>query len=254
MKKQVQPMLGFPQWGGKRKGAGRNRKAPRPRVDHRPRPKITKHVPVHVTLRLLDGLPTLRRPETHAVLVNALAAGTERLGMRVVHYSAMSNHLHLLCEASDAASLSKGMQGLCVRVARALNRHWNRRGPVFEDRFHSRPLRSPAEVHRALGYLLRNATHHGILPEGVVDPFSTAGCFDGWEGGRVERSATPVSEPESWLLESGWRQHGLFTLAPRREAGSAAGSPARTIALSDADRRAGRAPAHPARSRMSALE
>jgi REP element-mobilizing transposase RayT len=254
MKREVQTMLGFPQWGGKRKGAGRKRKAPRPRVEHRPRPKITKHVPVHVTLRLLEGLPTLRRPETHAVLVDALAAGTERLGMRVVHYSAMSNHLHLLCEASDAASLSKGMQGLCIRVARALNRHWNRSGPVFDDRYHSRPLRSPAEVHRALGYLMRNATHHGILPEGVVDPFSTAGCFDGWEGGRFKRRATPLSEPESWLLESGWRQHGLFTLDPHLESAGAAVATSPTIGPPNATRRPGRTPSHPVQSRMLALE
>jgi REP element-mobilizing transposase RayT len=78
-----------------------------------------------------DGLPTLRKKSTHYVLRTALARGAKHDGFRVVHYSAMGNHVHLVCEADDNEHLSRGMQGLCVRVARTLNRWWERRGTVF---------------------------------------------------------------------------------------------------------------------------
>jgi REP element-mobilizing transposase RayT len=38
-------------------------------------------------------------------------AASEKDGFRVVHFSIQSNHLHLIVEATDEQSLSRGMQG-----------------------------------------------------------------------------------------------------------------------------------------------
>lgn len=40
--------------------------------------------------------------------------------------SILSNHLHLIVEAKGRGALSRGMKGLQVRIARALNKPWNR--------------------------------------------------------------------------------------------------------------------------------
>jgi hypothetical protein len=126
----------------------------------------------------------------------------------------MSNHVHLVCEADDKTSLSRGMQGLCVRIARALNRLWHRAGKVFDDRFHSRPLRSPREVRNALAYVLRNAAHHGIITTGGIDPFSSASWFDGWTRRSpalaVALRYCPFPRAQSWLMKDGWRKRGLL--------------------------------------------
>ncbi len=66
-----------------------------------------------------------------------------------------------------------------MRIARALNRLWQRRGPVFSDRFHERALRSPREVRNSLVYVLQDARKHGIGFRGP-DPFSSGEAFDGW--------------------------------------------------------------------------
>ena len=47
--------------GGPRHGAGRTRGI-RPRVMHREREPIVARVPVHVTIRLKRGIPSLRQP------------------------------------------------------------------------------------------------------------------------------------------------------------------------------------------------
>ena len=77
---------------------------------------------MHVTVRLRAGLPTLRRDAARAAIERSFRAAGERFGFRLAHYSLQSNHVHLIAEASDRTSLSRGMQGLLVRVARALNR------------------------------------------------------------------------------------------------------------------------------------
>jgi putative transposase len=82
---------------------------------------------------------------------------------RVVAFSVQSNHVHLVVEAHDAPTLSRGVQGLAIRLARAVNRVLDARGRVFRERFHARELRTPREVRSALVYVLLNARKHGEL-------------------------------------------------------------------------------------------
>ena len=214
MSKTQQLALDYPEWGGSRRGAGRKSASPIARVEHRARPRLSKHVPVHVTLRLARGLPTLRQGRSHRALLDAFAAGADRRGLRVVHYSVQSNHVHLVCEAEHQRALSRGMQGLCVRIARGLNRLWHRAGKVFDDRYHCRQLRGPREVRNALGYVLKNARHHGLAVTGGMDPYSSASWFDGWK----RRSPTfelvmrtcPLARARTWLMTIGWKKRGLL--------------------------------------------
>ena len=190
-------------------------------MSHAKRETLAARFPVHVTVRLERGLPSLRRKEAHRVLKCAFAAGSERFGFRLVEYAVLSNHLHFIAESSDERSLARGMQGLSVRIARALNRLWQRVGRVFADRYHARILRTPREVRNALVYVLHNARKHGVWASRGADPYSSGETFDGWkeERGRSEenesgngRATGFLSRARTWLLRSGWRCHGLLSL------------------------------------------
>src|SRR5262245_28712674 len=85
--------------GGKRKGAGRKSHEETPRRGHEKRAKMSRSNPLHVTLRLIDGLPSLRRGEALEIVREALAAARDRFGMRIAHYSIQHNHVHLVIEA-----------------------------------------------------------------------------------------------------------------------------------------------------------
>jgi hypothetical protein len=168
----------------------------------------------------------------------ALAHGQQRFGFRLVHYSVQSNHLHLIAETEDTRSLARGLQGLCVRIARAINHQLSRTGRVFADRYHARALRTPRAVRFALRYVLLNARKHqqhdrssGIggteqtLPPGFIDACSSAPWFDGFSrpsdlafGGQEARARwratspleAPVVSPRTWLLRYGAQRCGSF--------------------------------------------
>ena len=141
-----------------------------------------------------------------------------------MQYSIQSSHVHLLCEAVDRAALSKGMQGLLIRISKALNKLWERRGSVFTERYHEHILRTPREVRNALAYVLNNVWRHlrGARPSkgsdtaSGLDEFASGLWFDGWR----ERPRTasmkgvdpPVAAPHTWLVLTGWRRHGLIRL------------------------------------------
>ncbi len=158
-------------WGGKRKGAGRKPKGERAGVAHVERAVLAKRFPVHATWRMERGVWNLRTRRCFGVLQRAMYAGAVRFGFRLVHYSVMGNHVHLIVEAPDRRALSRAMKGLGVRIARALNRVMKRSGRVVGDRYHAHILRTPSEVKRARNYLLTNARHHYGQVGG--DPFAS---------------------------------------------------------------------------------
>jgi len=158
---------------------------------------------VHVTQKICAGLPRLRTKATFRVVAGAVRAGNEKPGFRVVACTVLSNHFHYIVEARDKVRLARGMQGLAIRVAKALNRHWKRRGRVFRERFFARALRKMQAMRRAFIYVLQNARRHGIrLPPGEPDPFSSGPWFRFWRE-RVERrdDPSPVLEPRNPTLE-----------------------------------------------------
>ena len=182
--------------GGYREGAGRPKKIGAG-VPHRPREKVNWRHPVHVTVRVRGDAAKMRSKACFRAIAPALAAARERFGFRLVHFSVQSNHLHFVAEAEDGKALARGMQGLGVRVAKALNCALGRRGNVFADRYHAHALRSPREVAHAVAYVLRNAFIHAAragkhIDPGAIDPMSSA-----WE-----RDA--VVAPRTWLLRRGW--------------------------------------------------
>jgi REP-associated tyrosine transposase len=161
--------LKFSTWGGKRKGAGRKRVGEK-RVTHRTRPALAHRFPVHVTWKMNKRVWNLRAGRTFRVIKRAFLEGSND-GFQVVHYSVMGNHIHMLVEAQDEVRLSRGMQGLGVRIARALNKVMAERGRCLADRFHSRILRTPTEVKKVREYLLTNARKH--YGETFLDVYSS---------------------------------------------------------------------------------
>jgi REP element-mobilizing transposase RayT len=99
----------------------------------------------------------------------AIARAQRGSVFRICHFSVQSTHVHLLIEATSREALSRGVQGLAIRLARAANRALQRTGKVWGDRYHRRDLATPREVRHALVYVLQSFKKHGPA-ERVMDP------------------------------------------------------------------------------------
>ena len=204
--------------GGPRVGAGRPPESKNPPVHHVRRPPVPRSCPSHVTLRLRQGLPSLRQRRFLRELRPSLRAACERGEFRVLHYSVQANHLHLLVEAAGKEALGRGMKAISARVARAVQRAFGRAGAVLHGRYHLRVLRTPREVRNALAYVLLNARKHwkqrrGEAPPVRLDEASSGRWFEGWRReppGNARAGPCEVARPRTWLLVAGWRRHGLI--------------------------------------------
>jgi REP-associated tyrosine transposase len=185
--------LEFPTHGGRRKGAGRPAGE---RVTHHARPSFDRVTPAHVTLRVNDAVPSLRSSRRFQAIRTCFAAARGKFGLRLVHFSVLSNHLHLIVEADDSESLSRGMQGLCIRLAKALNRLLGRAGRLFADHYHSHLLRTPTEVLSSIKYVQNSAERH----YGEPGP--------DWCSSTAPDAKAILAEAKGWLLKAGWKLGG----------------------------------------------
>lgn len=182
--------------GGRRQGAGRKALGPQAGVPHTTRPVLDRRHPSHVTLRARGGLPSFRLPAVFRAVRGAIAR-TQRERFRICHFSVQSNHLHLIVEAEDHEALSRGMRGLTIRLARAINCALARTGRVWGDRYHRHDLATPSEVRHAVVYVLHNIKKHRPGFRGL-DP-----CSSAWGAARAV-----VVRARTWLLAVGWRRAG----------------------------------------------
>jgi REP element-mobilizing transposase RayT len=180
--------------GGKRRGAGRKPNGPKALVSHAARPGFDQPTPAHVTLRVRNDVPSLRSARRFAVIRACFAAAGGLHAVRLVEFSVLGNHLHLVVEADSKRALSSGLLGLATRLARRLNGLLRRSGKLFADHYHARLLHTPTEVWRAIRYVLGNAERH--YRERGVDPFSSA----------APEAQDVLVTPLGWLLREGWRR------------------------------------------------
>jgi hypothetical protein len=139
-----------------------------------------------------------------SVLRERFRAGKDRFGFRLVDFSVQSNHIHLVCEGNDKRALSRGMQGLAIRLAKGINKRLGRRGKVFACRYHARQLHTPTETRNALIYVLGNYARHVNVPPGtIIDVYSTAPPYFRH---RLRFAGDPdlglTADPVTWLLRT----------------------------------------------------
>ena len=218
----------FKSHGGKRRGAGRPPKGARAGSPHKPRPALAARYPVHVVLRVVAAVGSLRRRRAYRAIQRATLTAARRDDFRIVQISIQRTHVHLLVEARDARALAIGMQGFQISAAKHLNaalsvgRTERRRGAVFPDRYHAQIITSPRQARHALVYVVNNWRKHredrNPKTRGwQVDWFSSAAMFPAfteqidepflWRG-PPSYEPLQVRRPRTWLLRHGWKKHG----------------------------------------------
>lgn len=149
--------------GGRRPGSGRKRIHSKG-VAHRCREKVTLKTPLHINFKYRLHI---RNKEKLRLLKRAIL-NSQRHGLKVLHYALQSNHVHLLIEATDSKTLTKGMRSITVTMARGIDQ-----GKVQLQRYHLHVLRTVRETKNAIIYVLFNEQKHSGSKIVKMDGFSS---------------------------------------------------------------------------------
>ena len=163
MSKQTQFNLYKGTRGGRRPGSGRKRIHSRG-VSHRTRELVTKRTPQHINFKFncriknKDCLKLLKRSIQNA----------QKLGLKIIHFSLQSNHVHIITEADNNEILTKGMRALTITFAKGL-----KKGGVQIERYHLHVLKTIREAKHAIQYVLFNEQKHAKTQFSSVNGYSS---------------------------------------------------------------------------------
>jgi REP element-mobilizing transposase RayT len=163
MKKELQFNLFKGKRGGRRPGAGRKRIHSKG-VSHLKRETVIKRTPQHVnfkfqcSIRNKDCLKLLKRSIQNA----------QKMGLKIIHFSLQSNHVHLITEAENNEVLTKGMRALTITFSKGLNR-----GRVQLERYHLHVLKTLREVKYAMVYVLFNEQKQTKKKASKIDGYTS---------------------------------------------------------------------------------
>jgi REP element-mobilizing transposase RayT len=194
--------LAFPKFKEKkRKTCGRKR-LHSPGVAHSTRERVTRHLPLHINFKLALEKGTLRNKTVLKFLAKAIAKARAK-DLRIIQFSLQHNHVHLIVEANNNQTLSKGMRALIISLVMRLNFHWKKSGQRLKQRYHLHVLRTRREVQHACHYVRHNVIKHSGILSSACDAYSSFGTsfFAAEIAGRLD-------PPRAWLLK---QTHSLQT-------------------------------------------
>ena len=126
---------------------------------------LRNHLPetgvFHVTMRGVDGCAIYLDDADRYRFLRFLRLATRKAEWRVLAYCLMKNHFHLVV-LGERELMSRGMHTLAFRYAQAFNRRHDRKGHLFQDRFHTRFVSTEEHLGTVCDYVLGNAARIGI--------------------------------------------------------------------------------------------
>lgn len=98
---------------GRRPNCGRKRIHSKG-VAHRQREKINSNTPMRINFKYRAFIQ-----KKHCLkLLKKAITNARRHGLKILHYSLLSNYVHLIIEASDNHTLTRGMRSLTITFAK----------------------------------------------------------------------------------------------------------------------------------------
>lgn len=169
--KQLKLNLNKGRHGGRRSGSGRKRIHSKG-VAHRTREKVNSRTPCHVNFKYRCQI----RNKSALGLLKRAIVNARRTGLRIIHFSLQSNHIHLIIEPVSNETLSRGMRSLTITFAKGLGK-----GKVQIERYHLHVLRSIKETKNAVYYVLFNKQKHEKGTYSEIDEYTSLSSIRNWK-------------------------------------------------------------------------
>ncbi len=97
------------------------------------------------------------------ILVRELHEEDARGELQSLAFVVMPDHLHWLVQLRESGDLSRCMQRMKSRSARAINAHLSRTGRFWQDGFHDHALRKEEDVIHFARYVVANPLRAGLV-------------------------------------------------------------------------------------------
>lgn len=156
----------------------------------------------HVLNRAVGRAALFRKTADYAAFEKILAEAWERTAMRLVSYTLMPNHWHLVVWPKVDGTLSLYMQWLSVTHVRRWHAHHRSvgTGPIYQGRFKSFPVQEDDHYLTVCRYVERNALRANLVKR--AEEWRWSSLWQRAQGRQVCcLSDGPVALPADWTRQ-----------------------------------------------------
>jgi putative transposase len=156
----------------------------------------------HVLNRAVGRATLFRKAADYAPFEKILRQAWERFGMRLLAYSAMPNHWHMVVWPEHDGDLTTYMQWLTVTHVRRWHAHHHTAGtgPIYQGRFKSFPIQKGEHFLTVCRYVERNALRANLVKRAETWRWSSL-----WH--RLQETNVPWLTPWPVAIPEGWSDY-----------------------------------------------
>jgi putative transposase len=152
---------------------------------------IVPGIALHIVQRGHDRRDCFKHDTDYLVYLSSLRDLSASTQCALHAYCLMTNHVHLLVTPSKLQGCATLMRNLGQRYVQYFNRRYQRRGTLWEGRYHSCLVDSAAYVIACHRYIERNPVRAGMVSSADVYPWSS---YNGNAGRALNKLLTPHPE------------------------------------------------------------
>ena len=157
---------------------------------HRP---VLPGVPHHVTLRGNNRRRLFSYPRDYSHFVFLMHRHLPVSDVSIHGFCLMANHVHLLLTPSEEGALAAFIKPIAQRYAQVRNLRYETTGKLFEQRYHSVPIRSEKHLAVATAYIDLNPVRASLVLDPALYRWSTFRVHAGYRGhGHFDDLWTPT--------------------------------------------------------------
>ena len=118
----------------------------------------------HITHRCHKKEFLLKFAKDRGAWMSWLYEAKKRYGLRILNYTATSNHIHLLVlDSGKREIIPRAMQLVAGRTAQEFNQRKKRKGAFWEDRYHATAVETNHHLISCLTYIDLNMVRAGVV-------------------------------------------------------------------------------------------
>ena len=140
---------------------------------HRPalrkrRASLPHHVYFITKCLLVPDMKALVIPACAEILINSIIWARDAGWWRILGFTVMPDHYHLIVGLGEIKSLSDAIAGVSKYTARNINQYIGRTGSLWEEGFYDHMLRGRGDFDNILEYTHRNPVKKGLIEMSVA--------------------------------------------------------------------------------------
>jgi REP-associated tyrosine transposase len=169
-----------------------------------------------------------RKPADYEAFVSILIEASRRFRVKLIAFSLMPNHWHLILVAGEQGSISSYMRWVTGTHVRRYHRHHGLQGTghLYQGRYTSVLIQGDRHLLTAIRYVESNPSRARLVPRAEDWPWSSVGARADIKDQLVAES--PVLRPSDWLERVNRPLRNLAALRECVERGRPFGSAAWT--------------------------